>query len=69
MSDEELDNEARFIILILHSLGLFSTIQTARDVTPTVKQCWQRFDESIQTSYKCLFQLSMTPVDYQKINV
>ena len=67
MSDGELDNEARFIILILHSLGLFSTIQTARDVTPTVKQCWQRFDESIQTSYKCLFRLSMTPVDSRKL--
>ena len=67
MSDEELDNEARFIILILHSLGLFSTIQTAQDVTANVKQYWQRFDESIQTSYKWLFRLSMTPVDSRKL--
>ena len=38
LSAEALDNEARFIVLILHSLGLFATTQTHQDVTDHVMQ-------------------------------
>ncbi|MGL4265806.1 MAG: helix-turn-helix domain-containing protein, partial [Weissella cibaria] len=51
LSDEDLDNEARFIVLILHSLGVFATTQTHQDVTAHVIQWWQDFDASIQGSY------------------
>ena len=55
LSDEDLDNEARFIVLILHSLGVFATTQTHQDVTAHVIQWWQDFDASIQGSYQCIF--------------
>lgn len=61
------DQESRFIVLILHSLGIFDDSQTNQDVTGNVMQWWHSFDRTIQISYQNMFQTPLDPTHSREL--
>lgn len=60
-------SEARFIILTMHTLGLFPPEQMMTDVTDSVIQYWHHFERALKESYYCLFMLRADQVDIRSV--